>query len=234
MVALVISLLVLQDLPCREEAAARMPSAVSRVEAFDLAGAAALYAAAGSGCADAEISALYLRGLVAATEAYRQGGSPQSLEPVTRAVAALDALGAQTRPGPSQIARFVLLAAAAASQSERDEMALLLDHAIRLEALQLTAGQPGAPAVTAHEIAGDLWLQVHRYEDARSAYLRAEARLGRTPRVTLGLARVAMQMNEAASACREYAALLESWGSREEQPSAIVEARRVLQEPACL
>ena len=136
-----------------------------------------------------DIAAVYARGWDAARAAYAQGGSAESLQPVRDAIAALDRGGANV-PGPAQIARLVLLAAAAAAQSERDEMAIFLDQAVRLEALQLAAGQPGAPGMTAHEAAGDLWLQVHRFDDAREAYERAAAVLGMTPRIARALADV--------------------------------------------
>jgi hypothetical protein len=92
--------------------------------------------------------------------------------------------------GPAEIARLVLLAAAAAAQSERDEMAVYLTHAVEMESLQRAAGQPGAPGLSALEAAGDLWLQVYRYDEARAAYERAAREIGMTPRVKAGLARL--------------------------------------------
>jgi len=136
-----------------------------------------------------DVADVYARGWAAARAAYAQGGSTESLQPVRDAVATLDRNGGNT-PGPAQVARLVLLAAAAAAQSERDEMAIFLDEAVRLEALQFAAGQPGAPGVSAHEAAGDLWLQVHRFDDARAAYQRAASVLGMTPRIARSLAEV--------------------------------------------
>jgi hypothetical protein len=134
------------------------------------------------------IEKIYLQGLAAAAEAYKQGGSPESLVPVNEAIAALGMI-ARGRPGSAEIARLVLLAAAAAAQSERDEMGVYLVHATDMEVLQLNAGQPGAPGLSALEAAGDLWLQVHRYDDAKRAYERAAALLGMTPRIKAGLER---------------------------------------------
>jgi hypothetical protein len=137
-----------------------------------------------------DIAAVFGRGWDAAGAAYAQGGSAESLHPVRGPIAALHGRGANV-PGPAQIARLVLLAAAAAAQSERDEMAIFLDEAVRLEALQLAAGEPGAPGMSAHEAAGDLWLQVHRFDEAREAYERAAAVLGMTPRIARALEEVA-------------------------------------------
>jgi hypothetical protein len=135
-----------------------------------------------------DVEAIYLRGLEDARTAYAQGGSDESLAPVRQAIAALGQM-ARGRPGPAEIARLVLVAAAAAAQSEREEMAAYLTHATSMEVLQLGAGQPGAPGISALEAAGDLWLQVHRYEDAVAAYERAAMYLGMTPRIETGLAK---------------------------------------------
>ncbi len=233
MMAFLLTLALGQDLTCPAEAVAHARAAAARADALDLAGAADAYlTAAGLGCASADIAARYLRALIAAREAYREGGSTESLAPVREAVELLDARGAQL-PGPTQIVRAVLLAAAAAAQSEREEMALFIEHAISLEALQLAAGQPGAPGVTAHEIAGDLWLQVHRYDDARRAYTRAAERLGTRPRMTLGLARVAVRLKDTDAACAEYRMLAAWWGSRTGDTPEILETRTYLAQPEC-
>lgn len=139
-------------------------------------------------CTAAEIEAVYRRGWDAAESASRVGGSPESLAPVREAIALLERMAGGTH-GPAEIARYVLAAAADAAQDERDEMALILEHAVALEQTQLDAHQPGAPGITAHEAAGDLWLRVYRYEDAKRAYERARAVIGSTPRIESGLAR---------------------------------------------
>jgi hypothetical protein len=145
---LVLSLL--QELRCGADAAQHVATAVARGERFDLTGAAnGYFAAASKGCAEATVPGHYLRGLVAAQAAHAQFGSRESLVPVRDAIALIDARGG-TAPGLPQVARVVLQAAMAAAQSARPEMALLLDHAVRLEALQLEARQPALPVVTAH------------------------------------------------------------------------------------
>ena len=233
MIGLALAGVLLQVNPCRDQAAPFVAAAVERGESFDLAGAAwTFFVASGQWCVDAEIAGHYLRGLVAAREAYKQGGSPESLVPVTLAVAAIDARAALA-PALAATARAVLLAAAAAAQSERDEMALLLEHAIRLETLQLEAGQPTLSVATAHEVAGDLWLQVHRYDDAQRAYQEALARIGRTPRVSLGLARAHARLKDTSSACTQYRRLLAWWDTRRNEPAEIAEARAFVAQPAC-
>jgi tetratricopeptide (TPR) repeat protein len=176
--------------PCPGEQGAFMAEASARAQESDMSGALDLLRKMGaSGCIDAVVGLLYLQGLVDARAAYGQGGSDESLEPVRRAISALEKLS-QNQPGPAEIVRLMLQAAAAAAQSERDEMMLYLEHAEQMDALLRAAGQPAAPLVTAAEVSGELWLQVHRYDDARRAFMKAAAQVGMTPRVKAGLARI--------------------------------------------
>lgn len=219
--------------PCPPDAMALVDEAAARAAEFDLPGAAEhLRTAVAAGCTNAQVAALYVGGLVDSREAFKQGGPPESLAPVRRAIVSLEAIG-QNRPGPAEIARLMLHAAAAAAESERDEMRLYLETAVQMESLQRAGGLPGAPLVSAAEMAGDLWLQVHRYEDARRAYTAAAEQVGLTRRVTAGRARAAARLNEAASACANYRRLLGGWSVRQAEPPEIIEARTYLAQPAC-
>ena len=189
MLALVVALAVAAVQNCSSGAERRLAEAAARVQAFDLpAGITALGDPATGGCEDIEVAALYLRGLAAALDAYKQGGSQESLAPVREAIGELEKISGQ-RPGPPEVARLVLIAATAAAQSEREEMGAFLTHALAMESLQFAAGQPGAPVLTAHEVAGELWLQVHRFDEARAAFELAAEQFGTTPRIAAGLAR---------------------------------------------
>ena len=207
-----------------------LTAANERAAIFDVQGAIAVLAADLSSCSGTFVPYWYLRGLVAAREAYRYGGSPESLEPVKIAI---ERLAARNEAPPAEIARVLLLAASSAAQSERDEMGLFLEHALSLERQQRSAGLPGAPIVSAYEIAGDLWLQVHRFEDARRAYLDAQAQIGRTTRVTLGLARTAFRLADLPTACERYRGLVSSWPLRGGEPPELIEARTFLRRPEC-
>jgi hypothetical protein len=232
LVALTVGLTLVQG-TCTKDAAVLMSEASVRVEEFDLAAAADRFERASKmGCSEAMVGATYLRGLIAAREAYGQGGSEPSLVPVRQAA---DVLGSRSRslPGPAEIARLVLSAAAAAAQSERDEMAVLIEHASSMEQLQLQAGQATVPVLSALEVAGDLWLQVHRYDDARRAYARAAERVGRTPRIMAGLGRSAARLKEGEVACREFRELIAWWGNRSTTPPEVAEAREYLRQPVC-
>ena len=224
--------LVLVQAACTGKSGALVASAQSRADAFSLVAAAdAFESAVAAGCPQARLPALYLRGWMAARAAYRFGGSPESLAPVRRVLEDLDAVPPDAA-GEAEIARFVLRAAMAAAQSERDEMSLLIEHAINLEARRRAASVPGAPVITAHEAAGDLWLQVHRYDDAWRAYARAAERIGPTRRVTLGLARAAVRMSDTTTACAQYQTLVDGWRIDNDVPE-IVEARVFLGQAYC-
>jgi hypothetical protein len=232
MIAVVIALALAQATTCSPDAAALMKTAAERAAAFDLAGAAQrLQTAVMSGCADAIVPSAYMRGWIAARDAYRLGGSPESLRQVSQSIAILQDTGGKS--GPAQIAVLVLQAAAAAAQSERDELALMIDYAVQLEDRNLTAKLPGLPMITAHEAAGELWLQVHRYDDARRAYARAAERVGATPRITLGMARVAARVDALSTACSQYRALVGSWQATGPEPPELSEARTFLANATC-
>ena len=202
-------------------------------EAFDLAGAADAYAAAAaSGCAPAQILATYVRGLIAARHADAQFGSATSLEPLNQAIASLESHRATD--AIARIAHAVLRAALPAAQHERAEMALFIEEMLRLETIQLEARQPGLPVVTAHEAAGQFWLQLHLWEEATRAFALAGQRIGATPHVMLGLARAAAGRQEAATACEQYTRLVEWWGTRPGTPAEITEARAYVEQQQCV
>ena len=209
---------------CSAEATMLLSRATVQAAEFDLQGASAQLDADVVGCDAARVATLYARGLLWAQDAFRLGGPPESLAPVHQAITALDSMS-KGRPGSAAVARLVLQAAAAAAQNELDEMRLYLESAIQMESLQRAAGQPGAPLVSAAEIAGDLWLQVHRYEDARRAYTEAGQRVGVTARVLAGAGRAAQRLGDMAAACTAFRQLLEFWGARPTSPSQITEAR---------
>jgi hypothetical protein len=232
MLPFMVVLALAQDLRCENGEAEIVKAAVARAGAFDLAGAAErLQAAANGSCTAATLPAVYLRAWLDARDAYRFGGSPESLASVHAAIVQLNAN--QPAPAVAEIASFVLQAAAAASQSERDELSFMIEHAVQLESVRLAAGLNGAPIITAHEAAGDLWLQVHRFDDARRAYLRAVKQVGRTPRVRLGLARTARRLNDTPEACAQYRLLVDEWKVPGTEPPEVLEARDFLREPAC-
>ncbi len=199
MAAVLFLFLFAQPGDCPAAATARLRDASARAAALDIAGAAAMLAQPPAlGCPEVDAAALYLRGWTAAQAASALGGSVESLQAVDAVAAALERLSPQVS---ASIARYVLIAAAAAAQSERDQMGLYLQQALQLESLQLLAGQPPAPMISAHEAAGELWLRVYRYAEARQAFLEAFKAIGPTRRVLLGLARAEARLERGPGAC---------------------------------
>ena len=226
MIALLTAVMLVQTAACTGGPAA-LAAARARAAALDPDGARSRLEQVPAGCDDAQAALWYLRGLADARDAYRAGGSPESMAPVRRA---MDELRARTaRVEMTEVALLVLQAAAAAAQSERDEMALLLDHARQLEG-RLSDATPLTIGVA--EAAGDLWLQVHRFDEARRAYAEAARRRGPSARVALGLARVAVRLNEAPAACAAYRDVL-SMRPTDVEPPEIGEARSFLSRPDC-
>src|SRR5436190_127043 len=89
MVVLVV-LLTMAQIPCSEEARQQLTVAAERAEQPDLTSAIdVLREASAMGCREGDVGALYLRGLVDAREAFRQGAPPASLVPVRAAIDAL-------------------------------------------------------------------------------------------------------------------------------------------------
>ena len=231
MVAAILSAVLVAQAPCAPEAMRLVSEASVRAARFNLPAAIeSLHAAAN--CESAIVAAWYLQGLLDARAAASVGGTAESLAPVRKAISVLEQLG-RAGSAPPEIARLVLHAAAAAAQTERDEMRLYLESASQLEFVQEAAGLAGAPIITVVEMTGALWLQVDRYDEARRAYEEAERRHGATPRIVLGSARVSARLGDTVSACAGYRRLLDSWVSSEMEPPEIVEARTHVARPEC-
>jgi hypothetical protein len=235
--ALLLVLLV-QGASCGPEGTAAMERARRLAFELDLGSSRAAYAeSARLGCDDAATIVIYLDALQVARDAYRAGGSEAALAPVRAAVATLDARTA-AGSATADIARTLLQAASAAAQSERDDMNTFLTHAVHLDAVQRAIVGRSTLPMTALELAGDLWLQVHRFDEARAAYKGAAEVVGSTPRIALGLARVASRLNDVSGACAAYRSQLQllTLPSRKEtrpDPPEIEEARRYVTEHAC-
>jgi hypothetical protein len=227
MLTLLVAAMLAQGSTC-EAALARARTAYARL---DTNAAVVAAEAAARQCPTDEAQA-FLRGLVAARAASAVGGSDASLAPVFRAV---DELAVKNDAGgPAEIASLVLRAAAAAAQSERGEMSAYLAQALQLERGRASNGLRGAPVATAHEVAAELWLQVHRYDEASAAFELARVVSGDSLRTTLGLARARAGQQQARQACQEYERFVSS--ARPLAPALATErgeAQRYLTQAAC-
>lgn len=209
-----------------------MARARALAERFQVSLAERVLGAPGRRGCDVRVATTYLRGLQAAREASATGGEEESLAPVRRAVADLDAMG--EAGGPAEIASLVLRAAVAAAQSEREEMAVVLAQALQVERARGARGADGAPVLSAHQMAGELWLQVHRYDEAAAAFLVARGVAGDSPRVSVGLARARARDGRIPEACDAYRAVERlAPNVRAVMKAEVAEAQGFLRQPVC-
>lgn len=174
-------------------------------------------------CALLRAAHLALRGWDEARRIARKGGAPELLDPVRRALSDLERLeaalavaearppgttssGTPQRRASSDIALTIeyaqtaIRAAVSAAQDERPEMELLLVHARDLtERLGARGVRPVWPR-SYNLLAGELWFEVDRYEEARSAYERA-VRADASASALVGLARALARLGRFDEAC---------------------------------
>lgn len=229
---LLLALTLLQGPPCSGEAARHVAEASRRGQAFDLEGAATAYTAAmQAGCWSVQPALFYLRGLLAVHAANAQFASAASLQPLRDAINQLQRF--TTGDPVIRGMEMVLRAGIPAAQHERAEMSLFIDEMLRMESLQLEAKQPPLPVLSAHEAAGQFWLMLRLYDEARRAFELAAQRVGQTPHVLIGVARAAVGRKDLPAACDHYRRLIAWWNDRAESPPEIIEARAFVKQPQC-
>jgi tetratricopeptide (TPR) repeat protein len=162
-------------------------------------------------------------GLAAAHDAW-PGGDPDLLTVAHQAADALEARGTTE----SRLFQAIVLAAIAAAQEERDLLALMLAQAQDLDQVLREAGRPAPASFQVGRLAGDLWLQVDRYADARTAFLAAANREPRDARAWLGLARTEAKLSNADASAEAYRMFLQRWIGADPQAEEIIEARAAL------
>ena len=161
---------------------------------------------------DREVQQLAMAGWRAARELAPKGGAVELLGPVNDRLKALDKIDATA----ARYAEIAIRAAVAAAQEEREEMAVLIDHARGLSLQMELLGAPAQWPLPIDELAGELWLEVDRFEEARDAYDRA-TRTAPTPNAWIGLARSSDKLGDTITACRAYTAAGQTAGL----PSAV-------------
>jgi tetratricopeptide (TPR) repeat protein len=169
---------------------------------------------------------IFERGWLAARAAWP--GADRDLMAAARAAA--EALEAR---GGLEAERFqaLVVAAMAAAEEERDVLRLALTQAADLEMRLRMARTELPPYFALDRLAGDLWLQVHRFEDARQAYRAAVAREPRDARAWLGIARAAARLEDAEDAADAATTFLTLWANADVDRPELAAARSV-QPPA--
>ncbi|MGE3491824.1 MAG: hypothetical protein AB7N29_17590 [Vicinamibacterales bacterium] len=158
-----------------------------------------LLAAALGQDADRAVQTAAMEGWLAARALAPRGGALELLGPVNVRLKELDSL-------PGQAARYAdvaIRAAVSAAQDERDELDVFLAHARDLSDTMALTGSPAQWPLPIDELAGELWLEVDRYTEARDAYRRAVS-LKPTANALIGLARASDRLGDVAAACAAY------------------------------
>ena len=154
-------------------------------------------------CLRTQIANLALRAWRQARALAPKGAPPDLTAPVRETVVALTALGPL---GDQQLeveyAVAAINAAIAAAQDERPEMELWLTHARDLAERLIARGRVAVWPRSYNLLAGELWFEVDRYEDARAAYERA-VRGDASPVALVGLARAQARLGMP-EACTTY------------------------------
>lgn len=148
---------------------------------------------------ESQVQRAAMDGWMAARALAPKGGPVSLLGPVNLRLRELD-----TFPNMSaRYAELAIRAAISAAQEEREEMALLLQHAKGLSDQMAIGAAPAQWPLPIDELSGELWFEVDRFEEAREAYQRATA-LRATPNAWIGLARSSDKLGDVAGACRAY------------------------------
>lgn len=148
---------------------------------------------------DRDVQRIAMEGWRAARAIAPKGGAIELLGPVNVRLKELDEIQGMT----ARYAETAIRAAVSAAQEEREEMALLLEHARSLSDLLELAGTPAVWPLPIDELEGELWLEVDRFPEARDAYERA-TKLKPTPNAWIGLARAADKLGDVVTACLAY------------------------------
>jgi hypothetical protein len=144
-----------------------------------------------------------LSGWTEARKLAAAGGAVELLGPVKRALEELDLLKNGELGLEVEYAQTAIRAAVAASQDERPEMELLLTHARDLSERLVDRGRRAQWPRSFNLLAGELWLEVDRYDEARRAFERA-VKVDGSADAWAGLARAHARMGNKADACKAY------------------------------
>jgi tetratricopeptide (TPR) repeat protein len=157
-----------------------------------------------SECALLPLATLALTGWSEARALAPAGGAAELLGPVRQTLQALEALGQNSDLSLEvQYATTTIQAAIAAAQDERPEMELLLTHARDLSERLAARGKGAIWPRPFNLVAGELWFEVDRYDDARAAYERA-VRGEASASALIGLARAQARLEQFGQACATY------------------------------
>ncbi len=132
----------------------------------------------------------------------------RALEKLTRKT---DASAATFSRGskPAQVAYLELEAALALERGDADTGLRHLDEAVKVAEAMGSPRGPAIPVKPAHELRGDVLLQLGRPQDAAASYRASLLRTPRRPASLLGLARSLARLDDRSAAADAYRTLIE-------------------------
>lgn len=152
-------------------------------------------------CAALNLARLSLLAYHEARAVAALGGPVERQGPVRRALASLNDLRGGSLDLEVEYADTAIRAAIAAAQDERPEMELLLTHARDLAERLSDRSRRAVWPRPFNLLAGELWLEVDRFEEARAAFERA-VKADAGPVAIVGLARALARLGRHEEACR--------------------------------
>ena len=103
-----------------------------------------------------------------------------------------------------------------------------MDEAVANEDSIYALSQPPYPPIPAHELYGNLLMEMNRPADAMKQFGEALKRTPGRPRAIYGIARAAEAAGDRQTATRRYAEFLELWNGADRDHPEIAVARRFL------
>lgn len=157
---------------------------------------------AAESCATIALARLSLLSWNDARALARIGGDPAHLGPVKTRLEELRRFASGPLALDAEYASVAVQAAIAAAQDERAELELLLTHARDLAERLALRERPARWPRPFNLLAGELWLEVDRYEDARQAFERAMRSGSSHALAQVGLAESLLGLGQRDDACR--------------------------------
>jgi tetratricopeptide (TPR) repeat protein len=159
-------------------------------------------------CASITLARLSLVGFHEARALAPLGGPAERQGPVRRALASLNDLRGGSLDLEVEYADTAIRAAIAAAQDERPDVELLLTHARDLAERLSDRSRRAVWPRSFNLLAGELWFEVDRFDEARAAFERA-VKSEASPVAIIGLARVLARLGRREEACRLWLRLPE-------------------------
>ena len=155
-----------------------------------------------SSCAAVALARASLLGWNEARALARIGGDPAQLGPIKKRLDEFRRFASGPLALDAEYASVAVQAAVAAAQDERAELELLLTHARDLSERLVLRERPARWPRPFNLLAGELWLEVDRYEDARQAFERALRSDSSRAIAQVGLAESLLGLGQRDDACR--------------------------------